>query len=140
MAKQVPLEEGYLVIPEAEGERPRLLGSYSPEAKKYFFPRRMQCPITETPVEDVELSSEGVLYSWTWVLMPFMGAAKMGDGKAHGVGQIDLPEGVRVQAVISGQMGDWEIGMPMGLIALPVKKKGDTELCTFGFEPIRKGE
>ncbi|MDY6941729.1 MAG: OB-fold domain-containing protein [Pseudomonadota bacterium] len=138
MPKQVPLEEGYFRIPEEEGERPRLLASYSPAADKYFFPRRYQCPLTETPVEDVELSPEGVLYSWTWITMPFMGAAKMGDGRAHGVGQIDLPEGVRVQAVISGQKGDWEIGMPMGLIAIPVKKKGDTEMCTFGFEPIKK--
>lgn len=137
MAKQ-PLEEGYFRIPEDPNERPRLIASYSKAADKYFFPRMMQCPITEEPVEDVELSPEGTLYSWTYIYMPFMGSAKMGEGNAHGVGQVDLPEGVRVQAVITGKMGDWEIGMPMGLVAIPVRKKGDTELCTFGFEPISK--
>jgi hypothetical protein len=35
-------------------------------------------------------------------------------------------------------MGDWEIGMPMGLELIPVKKKGETELVTFCFAPIEK--
>jgi len=138
MTKQAPLEPGYFKMPEKEGERPRLIASYSRAANKYFFPRRLQCPITEEPVEDVELSPEGVLYSWTYVQMPFMGSAQLGDSKAHGVGQIDLPEGVRIQSVIKGKMGDWEIGMPMGLELIPVKKKGETELVTFCFAPIEK--
>ena len=140
MTKRVPLEEGYMVIPENPDEPCRLLGSYSKAADKHYFPIRKRCPITEKDVETVELSPVGELYSWSFIRMPKMGSRKVDAGGGYGVGQIDLPEGVRIQAVISGQMGDWEIGMPMGLVALPVKKKGDTELCTFGFEPIRKGE
>jgi len=138
MAKQVALEPGYFTVPEDSNELPRLLASYSKSADKYFFPRRPQCPITEEPVEDVQLSPEGILYSWTYVQMPFMGSAQMGDGKAHGVGQIDLPEGVRIQSVIRGKMGDWKIGMPMRLELIPVKKKGETEYVTFSFGPINK--
>ena len=63
-----------------------------------------------------------------------MGSAKMG-AAGHGVGQIDLPNGVRVQANIEGEKGDWTIGMKMKLQALPIKTVGDTELCTFGYAP-----
>ncbi len=134
----LPLEEGYFTMPAKEGERPRLLGSYSPAADTYFFPRRKRCPLTEQPVDDVELSSEGTLYSWTFVVSPWMGKGKFADGiGGHGVGQVDLPEGVRVQGVIDGDMGDWECGMAMGLDLMPIMKDAEgNDLCTFRFVPL----
>lgn len=128
-----PLQDGYFVIHE-DGS-PALLGSYSKAADQHYFPVRKQCPITEEKVETVELPTEGVLYSWTFIHMPVMGATEMGFG-GHGVGQIDLPGGVRVQANIVGKEGDWRIGMKMKLDLQPVVKKGETELCTFCFRPI----
>lgn len=138
MGKQIPLEEGFFVMPKVEGERPKLLGSYSPGADTYFFPRRRRCPLTEGPVQDVELSSEGVLYSWTFVISPWMGKNKFSESlTGHGVGQIDLPEGVRVQSIIDGDMGDWEIGMPMGVELHPIMQdKEGNDLCSFRFAPI----
>ena len=130
--KQKPIEEGYFKI--KEDGTPVLIGSYSAAADEHYFPIRKQCPITEEPVETVELPVEGTLYSWTYVYMPMMGSAKMG-AAGHGVGQIDLPNGVRVQANIEGEKGDWTIGMKMKLQALPIKTVGDTELCTFGYAP-----
>ena len=115
-----------------EDGSPALLGSYSKEADQHYFPIRKQCPITEEPVETVELPAEGILYSWTYIHMPVMGATEMGFG-GTGVGQVDLPNGVRVQANLKGKEGDWEIGMKMKLDLQPVVKKGDTELCTFCF-------
>ncbi|MGY6500464.1 MAG: thiolase family protein [Acidimicrobiales bacterium] len=48
----------------AEGEdRPLLLGSYAPESGLHFWPRRRRCPVTATPVEDVELGPVGTLYA-----------------------------------------------------------------------------
>ena len=137
MPKRVPIEEGYFRIPDAPGEPPRLLGSYSRAANARFFPRRKLCPITSGPVEDCELSPVGTLYSWTFIKMPVMGVLKEAVDGGHGVGQIDLPEGVRVQARIAGRMGDWRIGMPMRLALWPVMKdEHDNELCTFQFEPV----
>jgi len=129
---QKPLEEGYFVIHDDGSSA--LLGSYSKAADHYYFPIRKQCPITEEPVETVELPTEGILYSWTYIHMPVMGATEMGYG-GHGVGQIDLPNGVRVQANITGKEGDWKIGMKMKLDLQPVIKKGETEYCTFCFSP-----
>jgi uncharacterized protein len=133
MAIQKPLEEGYFKI--SDDGKLTLLGSYSKTADEYFFPRRKLCPISGEPVEDVELPREGALYSWTYVFMPMMGA----DNKGHGIGQVDLPNGVRVQAVIEGNQGDWEIDMPMVVKPLTVMKKDEIEWCSFQFAPIKSG-
>jgi uncharacterized OB-fold protein len=140
MSTERALEEGYFTVPgDGEGP-PRLLGSYSPAAELHFFPRRRRCPVSQEPVVDVELSPQGVLYSWTYVVSPWMGKNRMGDLEGHGVGQVDLPEGVRVQTILRGDMGDWEIGMPMALELYPVLQDDDgTDLLTFRFAPVGSG-
>lgn len=131
--QRLPLEQGYFAMPDGEHPTPRLIASYSAAVDEYFFPRRKRCPVTFGPVEDRLLSPRGTLYSWTWIANMKYGAMSMG-GEPHGVGQVDLPEGVRVQTRLLGQMGDWEIGMPMVLDLLPITKDGDgNELCTFCF-------
>ncbi len=137
---RVPIEPGYFRIADEPGEAPRLLGSYSRAANAWFFPRRKLCPITSGPVEDCELSTVGVLYSWTFIKMPVMGVLQEAADGGHGVGQIDLPEGVRVQARIAGGMGDWRIGMPMRLALLPLAPdEHGSELCSFQFVPAEEG-
>jgi uncharacterized OB-fold protein len=139
MATSRALEDGYFTVPE-DGQEPRLLGSYSPTADLHFFPRRRRCPVTQESVVDVELSPQGTLYSWTFVVSPWMGKNRMGDLEGHGVGQVDLPEGVRVQSILRGDMGDWEIGMPMALELYPVMQdKEGTDLLTFRFAPSGMG-
>ncbi len=141
MPRHVPLQDGYMRIPDDPAEPPRLLGSYSPAADAYFFPRRKLCPITSEPVEDVELSPHGTLYAWTFIRMPRMGSRALAEGGGYGAGQVDLPEGVRVQAVLEGAMGDWEIGMKMVLKPLPVMEDDDgTMLCSFQFAPAADGQ
>lgn len=140
MAARQPLEEGYFLMPDAEHPHPRLIGSYSPQADEYFFPRRRRCPITFGPVEERTLSSEGSLYSWTWIENMRYGAMASA-GEPHGVGQVDLPEGVRVQSRLIGAKGDWQIGMPMVVDLLPVSTTDDgTELCTFAFRAKQAGD
>lgn len=131
-----PLEAGYFTMPDGD-EPSRLIGSYSPAADKYFFPRRRRCPLTAGPVEDVLLSPTGELYAWTFVESAWMGKTRFGSaGDGYGVGQVDLPEGVRIQTVLRGAMGDWDIGMPMQLEIYPVMTDADgTELCSYQFGP-----
>ena len=112
---RVPVEDGYFRIPEDEGAPPVLLGSYSPAANTYFWPRRKRCPISLEAVEDCELSTEGVIYSWTFVSMPTMGSMKADAGGGFGAAQVDLPEGVRIQAQLEGKQGDWQIGQRVRL-------------------------
>ncbi len=139
MPKKIPVEEGYLRIRAEDEDHPVLLGSYSKAANQQYFPRRKLCPITMEPVEDCELPAEGVLYSWTYVEVPFMGNMQVAVKGGYGVGQIDLPGKVRIQSIIEGKMGDWKIGMPMIVKALPVgKDKDGNELCSFQFAPKTK--
>ena len=135
MPERVPLETGYFAMPDAEHPRPRLIGSYSPTARLHFYPRRRRCPVSLGPVEDRFLSTEGVLHSWTWIATLRYGAVIAG-AEPHGIGQVVLPEGVRVQTRLAGQMGDWEIGMPMVTELLPVDTDSDgNERCTYCFTP-----
>jgi uncharacterized OB-fold protein len=131
---KIPLEEGYFRIPEGPDAAPVLLGSYSPAARTYFWPRRKRCPITLEAVEDCELSTEGVIYSWTFVVMPWLGSQEMDTGGGFGAVQVDLPEGVRIQAPLEGKIGDWEIGQNVRLVTRTVDRteNGD-ELCTIAF-------
>lgn len=137
MPDRVPLDPAYFRIPDGPGAAPVLLGSYSPAAKTYFWPRRKRCPITLDAVEDCELSGDGALYSWTFVYMPNIGSAAVDSGGGFGVGQIDLTEGVRVQALLDGQFGDWTIGMPMRLTTRAVGTDDDgNTVCTIACTPV----
>jgi len=135
MVKRLALEEGYFVMPDAIHLRPRLIGSYSPSADQYFFPRRKRCPLTFGALEDRTLSEEGTLYSWTWIENMRYGTMAVA-GPPHGVGQVDLPEGVRVQTRLIGAIGNWQIGttMVIDLLAVAADDEG-SELCTFAFRP-----
>lgn len=134
---KVPVEEGYFRIPEEAGASPVLLGSYSPAAKTYFWPRRKRCPISLEAVEDCELSTEGEIYSWTFVVMPWLGSQEMDAGGGFGAGQVDLPEGVRIQAPLEGKMGDWAIGQKVRLVTRTVAKdEAGNELCTIAFRLV----
>jgi uncharacterized OB-fold protein len=132
---RVPLEPDQLRLPEAEGEPPRLVGSFSPAAGLCFFPRRHNCPITFGPVEDRLLATRGALYSWTYIYEERFGGVALGAG-GYGVGQVDLPEGPRIQARLKGAFGDWRIGMEMELDLLPLTGSDGPELDAAGNELV----
>lgn len=136
---RIPIEEGYFRIPDDPGSPPVLLGSYSPAARTYFWPRRKRCPITLEPVEDCELSPEGVIYSWTFVSMPWLGSMEVDSGGGFGACQVDLSEGVRIQAPLEGKMGDWSIGQKVRLVTRTVDRDGEgNELCTIAYRPVEE--
>ena len=62
--------------------------------------------------DDVELSTRGRLWTWTYCHVPLFGK-KDADVPGYGVGQVDLPEGPRVQAILLGGPDDFEIGMEL---------------------------
>ena len=112
---------GQLARLPVDGEdRPRLLGSYAPESALHFWPRRRRCPVTRTAVHDVDLAPIGTLYAWTFLYVPPMGKVSFGEWGGYAVGQVDLPEGVRIQAPLVGSSDDWAIGDAMGLTTFPV--------------------
>jgi uncharacterized OB-fold protein len=132
---QETLESGYVTIPEDPGEKPRLIGSRCRCCGEHFFPRRAVCArCLEQEMEEAPLGPRGTLRRWTWVHLPAAGAPEAGDGAGTAVGHIDLPEGPRVQSVLSGGPGSFRIGMPMELEALR-EDRGGREVVRFRFRP-----
>ena len=139
--QRLPIEPGFFTIPQDRSESPRLLGSRCRACGEHFFPRRMVCArcLAET-LDDIELGPRGSLYTYTYVHVPLFGSMRAETG-GYGVGQVDLPEGPRVQAVLCGGPGDFCIGMEMelDLETLRTTKEGD-EIVIFRFRPVQTEE
>ena len=117
-----------------DGDEPILLGSRCAACGRSFFPRRRRCAACMADAEPVDLSPEGVLYAHTFVRVPFFGRQQV-DTEGYGVGQVDLPEGVRVQTVLLGDPDSWRIGMPMRISLDVVDRDNDDEVAIFRFRP-----
>ena len=134
--KRIPIEPGFFTIPDDRSEPPRLLGSKCLECGEQFHPRRQICArCLGDRLEDVELGPEGTLYTYTYVRVALFGS-KRADSVGYGVGQVDLFEGPRIQAVLSGGPNDFRIGMPMQLELerLRETEQGD-EIVIYRFRP-----
>lgn len=134
--RRIPIEPGFFTIPEDSRQPPRLLASRCGDCGEYFFPRRLVCArCLGRSLTPCEIGPRGTLYTYTYLHVPLFGS--MRDNVAgYGVGQVDLPEGPRVQAVLSGGPGDFRIGMEMELEleTLRVTKDGDA-VTIFRFKP-----
>jgi uncharacterized protein len=133
---RVAIEEGLFTVPDDPTEAPRLLGSRCQSCGEVFYPRRFVCAkCLHEGTDDLELGPRGTLYTWTYVHVPLF-AKKDGTVDAYGVGQIDLPEGPRVQAILVGGPDDFAIGMELELEleALGPDKAGN-DVVIYRFRP-----
>ncbi len=139
--QRVPIEPGFFTIPADPREAPRLLGTRCRSCREVFFPRRSNCAAClSEQIEDVELGPRGTLYTYTYVHHPLFGTAR-GEVSGHGVGQVDLPEGPRVQAVLSGGPHDFRIGMELELELERLREnKQGQEVVIFRFRPLPAAE
>jgi uncharacterized OB-fold protein len=132
--RRVPIEPGFFTIPDDPAQAPRLLGSRCTACGEVFFPRRVVCAAClGRSLEDMLLGPRGTLYTFTYVHVPLFGALRAEAG-SYGVGQVDLEEGPRVQAVLDGERTDLRIGMPLelSLETLRTNENGD-EVVIFRF-------
>jgi uncharacterized OB-fold protein len=134
--ERIPIEPGFFTIPTDPGEAPRLLGSRCRACGETFFPRRIACArCTRRDCEDVLLGPGGRLFTWTYVHYPLFGSRRA-DAGGYGVGQVDLPEGPRVQAVLSGGPDAFRIGMDLRLELETLREDGQgREVVIFRFAP-----
>jgi uncharacterized OB-fold protein len=86
--------------------------------------------------DDVDLSTRGTLWTWTYCEIPLFGQ-KDTTVPGYGVGQVDLPEGPRIQAVLTGGPDDFEIGMELelDLEILNTNRDGD-DVVIYRFRPV----
>ena len=134
---RIPIEEGFFRIPDDPAEAPRLLGSRCPNCGEVFFPRRLVCAnCLHEGTDDVELSTRGPLWTWTYCHVPLFGK-KDADVPGYGVGQVDLDEGPRIQSILLGGPDDFEIDMEVeiDLETLRENPNGD-EVVIYRFRPV----
>jgi uncharacterized protein len=113
---RVPLKPGYFTVPEDPARPPRLLGTRCRACGEHFFPRRVICAkCLSDETEDCELAGEGTLYSFTFVHFPLFGSTNMEHFGGYGVGQVDLPEGPRIQAPLAGKQEEFRVGQKVEL-------------------------
>ena len=125
--RRVPIEPGYFTVPEGSDESLRLLGTRCEACGEVFFPRRRVCAqCLADRVADVELGPGGTLYTFTWVHVPLFGALRAEAG-SYGVGQVDLDEGPRVQAVLACPREELAIGMRLELELETLRRSDDGE-------------
>jgi uncharacterized protein len=138
---RVPVEDGYFTVPDDPAEAPRLLGSRCHACGEHFFPRRLVCAkCLAEGCEDVLLGPRGRLWTWTYVHVPLF-AKKDARVDAYGVGQVDLPEGPRVQAILLGGPEDFRIGIDMELDLETLRTDDDgREVVIFRFRPVDGAE
>jgi len=134
---RVPIEEGFFRVPDDEHELPVLLGSRCTACGEVFYPRRLVCAqCLHVGCEDVDLATRGRLWTWTYCHVPLFGR-KDTDVPGYGVGQIDLPEGPRVQAILMGGPDDFEIGMELEIDLETLREDSDgDEVVIYRFRPV----
>lgn len=132
VSARVPLEAGYFSIDPLH-----LLGSRCPACDEVFFPRRLVCAqCLHVGCDDVELSTRGTLWTWTYCHFPMFGKADASAG-GYGVGQVDLPEGPRVQSLLVGGPDDFAIGMDVELDLEVLRTNDDgAEVVVYRFRPL----
>ena len=113
-----------------------LKGSKCQSCGEVFYPRRVVCAkCLHEGTEDVILSSTGTLYTWTWVHLPLF-AKTDSTVSSYGVGQVDLPEGPRIQAILQGEPSDFEIGMQLQLDVETLRQDDDgNDVVIYRFRP-----
>ena len=137
---RVPIAQGFFTVPDDPADRPRLLGSRCQACGEVFFPRRHVCAkCLNEGCDDVELSPRGTIYTWTYVHVPLFAKADA-DVSGYGVGQIDLPEGPRVQAILVGEADQFRIGMEVETDLEVLRTDGDgNEVVIYRFRPVAAG-
>jgi uncharacterized OB-fold protein len=120
-------------------EEPELVGSRCRRCGVVAFPRQDSCAAcTSDDVEQRRLGRHGTLWTWTVQCFapkspPYAGAAE--DFEPYGVGYVELPGEVRVEARLTEADPErLRIGMAMELVLVPAP--GPDGALTYAFRPV----
>ena len=131
----VSIDANRLKLTNEDGTEGVLLGAQCRDCDVYVFGPATFCQAcTSSNLETVELSKQGVLYSYTVVRVPPQGWPGQ---IPYFLGQIELREGPQVLAeVIDCFEADLKIGMQVELALVPVKAlEGDAERVVYKWRP-----
>lgn len=123
--------------------KPRLLGSRCQQCQRLTFPCQDSCSACcSNDMCTEELPNKGTL--WTWTVQRFMPKSPYNSGETmetfqpYGVGYIELPGAVRVEARLTeNDPAKLKIGMAMELVVGKFREddNGD-DIISFAFKPV----
>jgi len=133
---RVSMAEDYFEVSDDPDNPVRLKGSKCQACGEVFYPRRLVCAkCLNEGTDDVFLATSGTLFTWTWVHVPLFAKT---DSKvsAYGVGQVDLPDGPRIQAILNGEPSDFSIGMTLELDVETLRQDDEgNDVVIYRFKP-----
>lgn len=126
---KVPFKEGLF---QETGGKWTLIGCKCKQCGQVFFPGRAVCPdcLSES-LEPMNLSTRGILYSYTIVHMP-------GEHfpPPYAAGWIQLPEGIRIFSQLRGwQEQPLKTGIDMEMTVEKLWGEGEKEIMGYVFRP-----
>jgi uncharacterized OB-fold protein len=134
---RVPIKPGFFTVPENPNEPPKLLATRCDDCGEHFYPRRAICAkCLSEKTSGVELEARGTLYSYTFVHFPLFGSMNVEHMDGYGVGQIDLPEGPRVQAPLAGKQDEFRIGQSLRAELDVLRDDGGRQVVIVRFRPL----
>ena len=139
--QQVPVAEGLF---RSSDESVALIGSRCAGCGTHYFPRSLSCrnpACSDKRVADVEFGAEGRLWSYTRQSYRPPPLFRMDDWESYVLGLVELPEGIRVLAMITGvDPDDLAIDMPLALAtrALYTDDSG-VDVLTYTYVPAAQG-
>jgi scaffold protein (connect acetoacetyl-CoA thiolase and HMG-CoA synthase) len=132
---RIPIANGFFSMPDSPGG-PRLLANKCPKCREIYFPKEKVClRCGNHELEDVPLSKEGKLHSFTVIRQQppiYKGPVP------YAIGIIEFPENVRTTCLISEcNFSILKIGMSMELVVerLHDDEQGNEVVC-HKFKPI----
>jgi uncharacterized OB-fold protein len=137
--QQVPIQDGLFTWPSTAAQ---LIGGRCTQCGEFHFPVQANCPhCAALSVEPTPLSRRGTL--WTWTIQTFTPPVPpyrgpVDDFVPFGVGYIELPERLRVQARLTvNDPARLAIGMAMELTLAPfgLDEEG-REVLIYAFAPV----
>jgi hypothetical protein len=134
---RVPIKPGFFTVPDDPAQPPRLLGTKCLSCGEHFYPRRTICAkCLSEKTADVEMAARGTVYSYTFVHFPLFGSMNMEHADGYGVGQIDLPEGPRVQAPLAGKQEQFKVGQQVEGELNVLRSDGAQDVVIIRFRPV----
>ena len=132
---------------EIRDGKPVLLGSRCTNCDNHMFPRQSGCPrCLFNEQEDVELATQGTLWTWTVQAFPPKAPPYLGpvgdDFEPYGVGYVELPGQLRVEGRLTiADPEKLQIGMNMELVLDPLTIDEDgNQVVTYAFAPVENGD
>jgi uncharacterized OB-fold protein len=132
------LVPGLVAMATQPGDQPALIGSRCENCDAVVFPRIGVCPACRKPdtMRPVEIGRTGKLYSFT-----IARAASVGFTAPYFQAYVDLPEGPRIFALISGSVPvepqALREGMALELVIEPVRKDASGQpVLTYKYRPL----